>query len=134
MGTGPRRLRGRARLDGLTIYHPDQMTKRFFNTPLADSAVNHAHSWSTYISDSPRTRTTIVDPMINNGDRPADELRNEHIKIADELRVVLVACIFEYFDGWTPKAKGWQNWFPKAHQRPLGLQQGFKRGYRRYIM
>ncbi|XBI38232.1 hypothetical protein VPH35_123321 [Triticum aestivum] len=52
-------------------------------------------------------------------DRPADELRNEHIKIAHGL----MACIAKYFDGRTPKAKGWQNWFPKAHQRPLGLQQ-----------
>lgn len=80
--------------------------------------VHHAHAWSTYIFDFPRRRTTILDPMINNGDRPADELRNEHIKIADELRGALMECIAEYFDGWTPKTKGWQNWFPKLTTGP----------------
>ena len=51
--------------------------------------------------------------MINNGDKPVDELRSEHIKIADELRGALMECIADYFDGWTPKTKGWHNWFPK---------------------
>lgn len=86
--------------------------------PMMVLPVHHAHAWSTYIFDFPRRRTTILDPMINNGDRPADELRNEHIKIADELRGALMECIAEYFDGWTPKTKGWQNWFPKLTTGP----------------
>ncbi|XP_037481136.1 uncharacterized protein LOC119358833 [Triticum dicoccoides] len=86
--------------------------------PMMVLPVHHTHAWSTYIFDFPRRRTTILDPMINNGDRPADELRNEHIKIADELRAALMVCIAEYFDGWTPKTKGWQNWFPKLTTGP----------------
>ena len=80
--------------------------------------VQHTHACSTYFFDFPRRRTTILDPMINNGDRPADELRNEHIMIADELRAALMVCIAEYFDGWAPKTKGWQNWFPKLTTGP----------------
>ncbi|XBI30108.1 hypothetical protein VPH35_053935 [Triticum aestivum] len=86
--------------------------------PMMILPVQHTHAWSTYIFDFPRRRTTILDPMINNGDRTADELRNEHIKIADELRAALMVCIAEYFDGWTPKTKGWQNWFPKLTTGP----------------
>ncbi|VAH10536.1 unnamed protein product [Triticum turgidum subsp. durum] len=86
--------------------------------PMMILPVQHTHAWSTYFFDFPRRRTTILDPMINNGDRPADELRNEHIKIAHELRAALMVCIAEYFDGWAPKTKGWQNWFPKLTTGP----------------
>lgn len=87
--------------------------------------VTHNHSWCTYIFDFPRRRTTILDPVINNRDRSADEVRNEHIKLADELRSALMDCIREFFNDWTPKTKGWQNWFPKLTTGPLGLHQGW---------
>ena len=80
--------------------------------------VTHAESWATYIFDFPRRRTTILDPMINNGDRLADEIQDEHKKLADELRLALMAWIDEFFDGWAPKTSGWTNWFPKLSTGP----------------
>ncbi|KAF6984239.1 hypothetical protein CFC21_002277 [Triticum aestivum] len=80
--------------------------------------VAHNHSWFTLIFNFPRRRTTILDPMINNGNRLVDEIRNEHIKLADELPSAQMDCIAEFFDGWAPKTKGWQNWFPKLTTGP----------------
>jgi hypothetical protein len=80
--------------------------------------VNHANSWSTYFFDFARKRTTILDPMINNGDRAADEIQNEHKQLADELREGLMDCILEFFEGWVPNRNGWMNWFPKQTTGP----------------
>lgn len=51
-------------------------------------------------------------------DRPLDEIQNEHKKIADELRLAILDCIKEFFDGWVPKTNGWTNWFPKQATGP----------------
>ncbi|XBJ00551.1 hypothetical protein VPH35_020430 [Triticum aestivum] len=75
--------------------------------------IHHNHSWATHFFDFQRRRTTILDPMMSNGDKPMDELQEEHGRLADELLAAIIKCIDAYFDGWKPKTAGWYNWFPR---------------------